>query len=932
VQLDLGLSARQSEIQRVFLGWDRPLLPLSVEYFLAQDVGDPIDLRSFLVVTPASRAGARLLEALVLHSGPKRALLPPRVITMGALSDSLIQPCQPTAAPLTRSIVWAEALRSASPSLLETLVPTPPAPNDWPAWLQLGRMFDDLDAELASAALRIGDVPARAAHLEGFRDGDRWQAIAQIREGVHEHFQRLGIDDATARHLDAIATGNVELAPPATTIVLVGCPELTVFTRKILDATRARVLALIHAPASLADRFDQFGAVLPSAWEQGPLGEVTVNIVDDPAQQAACVAATLAELSPHKGLQDVVIGVPDVDVIPLLSETLEPLGVPTRNAAGTPMLRRSVVRLLLAIANHLERQSFSTLGVLARIPDLSLLVESEEQDKDWRVLLDIYQSKHIACNLTDHFVGSSDIAQSLVRRLNKLHACLADLLGSERPLGRWAPAIASFLIRLFGEKPLDPTDAASKQTIAILVAFQDVLRTMAELPDSVVEKVSAATALRVVVDSVAEIAIPEPAEREAIELLGWLELPHDDTAAVIVTGMNDGMVPGCRNADPFLPDGLRHHLGLADNRLRFARDAFLLSALLASRQSVTLMAGRRSLAGDPLAPSRLALCGSTERIAEHVLAFYEGSSEVLPVASLIQPGCQGPCLPVVRPKPLSHPIEAMTVTAFGDYLSCPYRFYLRHVLGLRAAKDDAKELDGRGFGNLAHEVLKDFGHSEVATSTEVPLIREYLDVRLDEWARSWFGDQAFSSVWVQVEQLRARLHAFARWQAQWAASGKRILHAEYEIDAGKIALNVDDTPMYLVGRIDRIDRDESTGTLYVFDYKVSQRPRDPVKDHLTKGEWKNLQLPLYHRMVQAMARGKIELGYLSLSAAHEVQEALAGWSEQQLASAMQVAEHVVRSVRKQVFWPPTDRPFFDDFDVICQSQRLGGAVLQGGTS
>ena len=77
VQLDLGLSARQSEIQRVFLGWDRPLLPLSVEYFLAQDVGDPIDLRSFLVVTPASRAGARLLEALVLHSGPKRALLPP---------------------------------------------------------------------------------------------------------------------------------------------------------------------------------------------------------------------------------------------------------------------------------------------------------------------------------------------------------------------------------------------------------------------------------------------------------------------------------------------------------------------------------------------------------------------------------------------------------------------------------------------------------------------------------------------------------------------------------------------------------------------------------------------------------------------------------------------------------------------------------------
>ena len=60
-------------------------------------------------------------------------------------------------------------------------------------------------------------------------------------------------------------------------------------------------------------------------------------------------------------------------------------------------------------------------------------------------------------------------------------------------------------------------------------------------------------------------SIPPPADAAAIELLGWLELPWDDASALIITGLNEGIVPKSRRGDMFLPDALRRRLHLEDN-------------------------------------------------------------------------------------------------------------------------------------------------------------------------------------------------------------------------------------------------------------------------------------------------------------------------------------------------------------------------------
>ena len=325
---------------------------------------------------------------------------------------------------------------------------------------------------------------------------------------------------------------------------------------------------------------------------------------------------------------------------------------------------------------------------------------------------------------------------------------------------------------------------------------------------------------------------------------GW-NCPLDDAPALVVTGFNEGNVPASLNSDLFLPNQLRRGLDIEDNDRRYARDAYALSVLAASREDLRLIVGRRSADGDPLLPSRLLFACDDPAMARRVMAFFSAedrpkndllvgvtpvpidgtqTANVTPSSIIIgrlQPGQEQSRLEVPRPKPLSAPITSMRVTEFKDYLGCPYRYYLRHVLKLEGLDDSAEELDGAMFGSLAHEVLSRLGKDPGVAAGNAEAIASYLDAQLDAAVLAHFGQAPLPSILVQVEQLRRRLAALARWQAAWAAQGWRIEHVEVSPPAGKASLLVDGRPMFLRGRIDRIDVQESSGKRMIFDYKTS---------------------------------------------------------------------------------------------------------------
>jgi ATP-dependent helicase/nuclease subunit B len=109
----------------------------------------------------------------------------------------------------------------------------------------------------------------------------------------------------------------------------------------------------------------------------------------------------------------------------------------------------------------------------------------------------------------------------------------------------------------------------------------------------------------------------------------------------------------------------------------------------------------------------------------------------------------------------------MTVTEFGWYLRCPFRYYLKYIRRLREVEDSAVELDALQFGNLTHEVLQGFGEDhDHNRSTDPKHIARYLEELLVDRARADFGANPLPAIRIQLARLRERLRVFARHQAR----------------------------------------------------------------------------------------------------------------------------------------------------------------------
>jgi hypothetical protein len=202
--------------------------------------------------------------------------------------------------------------------------------------------------------------------------------------------------------------------------------------------------------------------------------------------------------------------------------------------------------------------------------------------------------------------------------------------GSER-ISHWCGVILEVLNSIYGQRLVEKNHPPDSAVLCGTRAIAQSLSELADTDDSVMMECNVIECI----DLALQLASTqfEPIQSTGgITVTGWLDVVWGEQSHVLVTGFNDGTIPSSITSDLFLPNSLRTALGLVDNARRFARDAYTTTLLIHSRATVAFYCKKTDAAGMPLWPSRIALTGDPQHVAERLNDFSNVASRTTSIS------------------------------------------------------------------------------------------------------------------------------------------------------------------------------------------------------------------------------------------------------------------------------------------------------------
>jgi ATP-dependent helicase/nuclease subunit B len=847
--------------------------------------GHPCDLSAHVVWVPTSGAARRIRHQLAELSSRRGG---------GVLSPRFFSPMRallPKGALATRGdreAAWGLVLQKADPSKTQHLFPKPEVLQGESSILGSAGMMCDLCDLLAEG----GVTPMDRKVIEVcYEDEERWAEIAPLYRGYLDVLNREKLWDPNEARIKAWE----EPVEAIASLTIACIPDLTEAAKKkaetILEAG-IPVTVLVWKPDAASGwggGFDAWGRPDAHEWIDAEisLSSDQIRMAKDPEHEAS---QALDFLSEAEGDHALVMG--DENLAPAFrAEVLSRGGSPFL-PEGEILSKTEPGVMAVEWIRFRREKGLRTLRRLLELPRFTAWI-GEKCGLSHEELLracDAMNLELLAEILPEVPLPSVGIGdRSLRESAEKLVAVLRSVFGK---------SARELITEIWRQDPAEEVLEAFEESSQIFTSWPD--------PDQAREAMFSRTLTRQ-----QSFGSSQPGD---LELFGWLEAPWVEARRLALCGCVEGRLPSSSDGHPFLPDQKRAALGIPDNAVRRARDAYLLGCLTRSRAPGEFRCSFSKFGpdGSPSLPSSLLMRCAPEELPQRVIMLFEKppGEGVLPVREHDWKW---------RIPSKQNPLQKLNVTDFKGYLSCPFRFYLRKFLKLQDHDPDRREMDALQFGDLIHKVLEQFG-KEASMLTDREDITSYVLSRLESEIRARFGADPSPAVRVQIEAARVRLLSFAKVQTELAAEGWRIIETEFEASASLVLDGIS-----ISAKIDRIDM--KGDLIRVLDYKTQTSVKDPDKAHLgsvskaffkeasatIKGcpkAWADLQLPLYRKIAETLYPGKtIETAYFVLAADPEESKVSPFKLDDSLQdSALACTEAVASRIARGVFWPPQQLP------------------------
>ncbi|MCS5629658.1 MAG: PD-(D/E)XK nuclease family protein [Pirellulaceae bacterium] len=910
--------------RHIYLGWDAPPIDSLTNWLTAHHThNNDLDLSETIIVLPAATAVKSLLKRLIEHCQTQGLLFfPPTAVTLGRLPEYLYK-AKPTASESLQAMLWAEVARKAAiNNALHHVFPTPPHLDHFAPWYAIGETLATLHTELAGDLQNFESVVKYCEESGHSDEVERWQQLQALQQSYHTELDRLGFWDIQTARMIAVEKSECTTNKD---IIVAGCVDINRTMQGMLNDVSDSLTVLTFAPESESNRFQQNGALNVAAWHEQPI-DISMNqltMVESPNAQALACANAIAEQSAMGAMQhDFVIACPDANDESYIVRLFDRQSTPVSQLHGRSLNDNIVIATLRLLSNFVESGSYQSFSSLLRLPDIQQYLIDAGITDDVISMSDDFHETHLPRHL-DRLRGVIGKFENLAAALQTLDDLVLPLSSGSARISRWCAVILEVLNSIYGHRLVEKNHPPDCAVLCGTRAIAQSLSQLADADDSVLMECTVTECIDLAL-GLASTQFETIQASRGVAIIGWLDVVWGEQSHVLVTGFNDGTIPSSITSDLFLPNSLRTSLGLVDNDRRFARDAYTTTLLVHSRTTVTFFCKKTDAAGMPLWPSRIALTGDPQQVAERLSDFSNVGSKTTSISPVY----------VVSSNPAA-PLEIefakigkteFTVTEFKDYLNCPTRYYLRHILRIRSVSDNSHELSAFAFGNLLHDTLNDFGLSDLRRSSDSDAIYRYLESRVQTRGETLYGEYSYGVIQVQLAQLNDRLRAFSNWQAAWIADGWEIIESEY--NCSSVPLSVDHPNLRIRGRIDRIDYHAETSRWAIFDYKSSEACDRPEKIHNCNDVpyWKDLQLPLYRHLAKSITgTTKVDLGYINIcNDLKTIGEYLAKWDHDQLESADLVALNVMQAINANQFELRNDTKsnFFSDFAYLLGDTAL----------
>ncbi|HKK17309.1 MAG TPA: PD-(D/E)XK nuclease family protein, partial [Opitutales bacterium] len=790
-------------------------------------------------------------------------------------------------------------------------------PEQSPGWRQgMAQGLTQLRDELGEEGLSVSEA-AEVAAASGF-ESERWRQLARLEALYLQALQARQLKDPNRARKEAAD----QYMPPAgiERILLVATPDAQALPLKAIAKAAAQLPVEIwnYGPEEL---FDSWGRPLEEIWSRRALDFEAWGVRIYAYNESGDLVRKLAAAAKGREPESILLGLADRELTQAVAGELERMKTPGYDPEGVPLHLHRLGRLTELLCQLSRDADTATVRSLLQHPDLFQWLQSSNSQKHLLRKLDESFQNHLCADLPALIHFAED--PRLKGALKAIHSLKLHI----RQAPRFSEGLGTALQTIYADYELAGDESSKlwrEQAEAVRTLLSDISSAEADFASLKPELAGS-----LVLQSLRRSKVYPDRPRDAHDLLGWLELLWNDAPQLMLAGINEGKVPESVVGDAFLPDNLREVLGLRTNARRFARDAYLLEALCrrraAEKGDIQILVAQQDGDGTPLKPSRLLFLGEPETLLPRTRKLFSGTETAAARSRHTIPW-------KLRPPPGLPMPERISVSALRTYLECPFRFFLRHIMGMRPVDVETREMNPASFGSLTHEILSKLKGSKVNPQTNSGELSAKLHAIAKAEFTHKFGDKLSFALRLQEEAILARIQAFVDRQIEDVQT-----HGRIEIIDTELKFNLDFEGLTLRGVIDRIDQRGDKREL--IDYKTADAPKTPDKAHLAvvarkeppahlpdeaffdhgdrRFRWTDLQLPLYLLAQSQHAGTRPGIAYFNLAKTLEKSE-IARWeefSQSHLDSARNCAGAVIRKIKSGAFWPPNPdvREDYDDF-------------------